>query len=196
MNRNKTQRRRTTEPATGPFLGDNTAKSTENSLEAFFVAEAATFKQPWQKLDRGSRLDRLRKFVQAYEEAKPLTPAERASLLTAILQAFELRQLNSKLAVDYDADTGGLSRHRIAIDLSTTNGYPDGCTIDTDGNLWIASAPGVQIWTPQGQRIGMIRTPEASGNVCFGGPKRNRLFMAASQSLYAVYVGTQGAGPA
>ena len=106
MNRNKTQRRRpTTEAPSGPFLGDNTAKSTETSLEAFFVAEAATFNQPWQKLDRGSRLDRLRKFVQVYEEDKPLTPAERSSLLTAILQAFELRQLNSKLAVEYDAAT-------------------------------------------------------------------------------------------
>ena len=43
--------------------------------------------------------------------------------------------------------------------------------------------------------FGRIRLPEISGNVCFGGPKRNRLFMAASQSLYAVYTGTQGAAP-
>jgi gluconolactonase len=43
--------------------------------------------------------------------------------------------------------------------------------------------------------IGRIRLPEVCGNVCFGGPKRNRLFMAASQSLYAVYTGTQGAAP-
>ena len=43
--------------------------------------------------------------------------------------------------------------------------------------------------------IGRIRLPEVCGNVCFGGPKRNRLFMAASQSLYAVYVDTQGAAP-
>jgi gluconolactonase len=45
--------------------------------------------------------------------------------------------------------------------------------------------------------IGRIRLPEICGNVCFGGPKRNRLFMfmAASQSLYAIYVNTQGAAP-
>jgi hypothetical protein len=55
---------------------------------------------------------------------------------------------------------------------------------------------GVTVWTPEGQLIGRIRLPEVCGNICFGGPKRNRLFMAASQSLYAVYVATQGAAPA
>jgi sugar lactone lactonase YvrE len=54
---------------------------------------------------------------------------------------------------------------------------------------------GVTVWTPEGKLIGRIRLPEICGNVCFGGPKRNRLFMAASQSLYALYVGTQGAAP-
>jgi hypothetical protein len=80
------------------------AKATEDSLDALFAAETTnTFQQPWQKLDRGARLDRLRKFVQTYTpEGTPLTPAERASLLTATLQAFELRQLNTKLAVEYD----------------------------------------------------------------------------------------------
>ena len=46
-----------------------------------------------------------------------------------------------------------------------------------------------------GKLIGRIRLPEVCGNVCFGGPKRNRLFMAASQSIYAVYLSTQGAAP-
>ena len=46
---------------------------------------------------------------------------------------------------------------------------------------------GVTVWNPDGKLIGRIRLPEVCGNVCFGGPKRNRLFMAASQSLYAVY---------
>ena len=49
----------------------------------------------------------------------------------------------------------------------------------------------VTVWTPDGKLIGRIRLPEVCGNLCFGGPKRNRLFMAASQSLYAVYVNTQ-----
>jgi gluconolactonase len=53
----------------------------------------------------------------------------------------------------------------------------------------------VTVWTPDGKLIGRIRLPEVCGNICFGGPKRNRLFMAASQSFYAVYTATQGAGP-
>ncbi|HVR83689.1 MAG TPA: SMP-30/gluconolactonase/LRE family protein [Planctomycetota bacterium] len=79
---------------------------------------------------------------------------------------------------------------------------PDGVRCDVDGNLWCSSNAGrsvgysgVTVWTPQGQLIGRIRLPEVCANVCFGGPKRNRLFMAASQSLYAVYLATQGAAP-
>lgn len=112
MQRNKTQRRRIapTPPSdvAGPFQGDNVAKSTEDSLDALMAAETTnTFQQTWQKLDRGSRLDRLRKFVQAFNPTtgQPLSPAERASLLTAILGAFELRQLNTKLAVEYEPTT-------------------------------------------------------------------------------------------
>jgi hypothetical protein len=108
MQRSKTQRRRgpATPGATAgdtSFVGDSVVKATEDSLDALFAAETmATFNQPWQKLDRGSRLDRLRRYVQGYPT---LTPAERASLLTAILQAFEAKQLNTKLAVDYDPVT-------------------------------------------------------------------------------------------
>jgi gluconolactonase len=79
---------------------------------------------------------------------------------------------------------------------------PDGVRCDVNGNLWASSNAGrhvgyngVTVWTPEGKLIGRIRLPEVCGNVCFGGPKRNRLFMAASQSLYAVYVNTQGAAP-
>jgi gluconolactonase len=71
-----------------------------------------------------------------------------------------------------------------------------------EGNLWASSNAGrnvgysgVSVFNPAGKLIGRIRLPEICGNVAFGGPKRNRLFMAASQSLYAVYLGTQGAGP-
>ena len=78
-------------------------------------------------------------------------------------------------------------------------GSADGIRAGTDGNIWTgagwggASYDGVHVFTPTGERIGMIALPEACANVCFGGSKRNRLFMAASQSLYAVYVGTRGA---
>ena len=79
---------------------------------------------------------------------------------------------------------------------------PDGARCDVDGNVWVSSNAGravgysgVTVWSPAGKLIGRIRLPEVCANIAFGGAKRNRLFMAASQSLYAVYVGTQGAGP-
>jgi gluconolactonase len=76
----------------------------------------------------------------------------------------------------------------------------DGIRADVYGNLWCSSsAPagysGVTVWNPSGAPIGRIRLPEVCANLTFGGPKRNRLFMAASQSLYAVHVNTQGAAP-
>ena len=80
---------------------------------------------------------------------------------------------------------------------------PDGVRTDVEGNVWSSSNAGrsvgysgVTVWNPEGKLIGRIRLPEVCGNICFGGPKRNRLFMAGSQSLYAVYVSTQGAAPA
>ena len=78
-------------------------------------------------------------------------------------------------------------------------GLADGIRADTDGNIWVgagwvgAGYDGVHIFTPEGERIGQILLPEICANVCFGGPKRNRLFMAAGQSLYAVYVEARGA---
>ena len=70
---------------------------------------------------------------------------------------------------------------------------------DVDGNLWCgwgmgsAELDGVRVFAPDGKPIGHIHLPERCANVCFGGLKRNRLFMAASQGLYALYVNTQGA---
>ena len=80
---------------------------------------------------------------------------------------------------------------------------PDGLRCDVNGNVWASSNAGravgysgVTVWSPEGKLLGRIRLPEVCGNVTFGGPKRNRLFMAASQSLYAVYTATQGQGRA
>jgi gluconolactonase len=77
-------------------------------------------------------------------------------------------------------------------------GIADGIRADVDGNIWAGASggpgyDGVHVFSPSGQRIGMILLPEICANICFGGARRNRLFMAASQSLYSVYVGTRGA---
>jgi len=78
----------------------------------------------------------------------------------------------------------------------------DGIRVDIYGNLWCGSNAGnnlgysgVTVWNPDGKLLGRIRLPETCANICFGGPKRNRLFMTAGQSLYALYVNTQGASP-
>jgi gluconolactonase len=96
---------------------------------------------------------------------------------------------------DIDGKTARNGKRFIQLDVPGT-GAPaaaDGMRSDADGNIWVGARPGVQVITPGGERIGMIRLPENCANVCFGGSKRNRLFMAASQSLYAVYVLTTGA---
>jgi len=69
----------------------------------------------------------------------------------------------------------------------------DGIRCDADGNIWAGARPGVLVITPTSETIGMIRLPETCANICFGGARRNRLFMVASQSLYAVYIDTVGA---
>jgi gluconolactonase len=97
----------------------------------------------------------------------------------------------------YDIDGKALrnGKRLLVLDVPGT-GAPsaaDGIRCDVDGNIWAGARPGVQIITPGGERIGMIRLPETCANICFGGTRRNRLFMAASQSLYAVYVETMGA---
>ncbi|QIE57321.1 SMP-30/gluconolactonase/LRE family protein [Pikeienuella piscinae] len=107
-------------------------------------------------------------------------------------------------AFDVDPDNT-LSNRRLFTDcmVDGVKCGPDGVRADVNGNIWCSSNAGravgysgVTCWSPEGKLLGRIRIPEICGNICFGGPKRNRLFMAASQSIYAVYLATQGAGPA
>ena len=98
----------------------------------------------------------------------------------------------------YDMDGRTLRNSRRFAQLTQPgSGAPaaaDGIRCDVDGNVWAGARPGVQVIAADGAAIGVIRLPENCANVCFGGARRNRLFMTASQSLYAVYVETQGAG--
>ena len=76
---------------------------------------------------------------------------------------------------------------------------PDAVRADIDGNIWASGGwtgygfDGIHCFTPEGERIGHIKLPETTSNLVFGGPKRNRLMITASQSIYAVYVNTRGA---
>ena len=107
---------------------------------------------------------------------------------------------NIKVYDVVDGRTLRNGRQYISMELADKGaGLADGIRADTDGNIWVgagwvgAGYDGVHIFTPEGERIGQILLPEICANVCFGGPKRNRLFMAAGQSLYAVYVEAHGA---
>ncbi|MYH62232.1 MAG: SMP-30/gluconolactonase/LRE family protein [Caldilineaceae bacterium SB0675_bin_29] len=90
-----------------------------------------------------------------------------------------------------------LENGRLFVDMNP--GMADGIRCDEDGNLWAAAGwagpgfDGAHCYAPDGTRIGQIHLPEICANLCFGGAGKNRLFMAGSQSLYAVYVETTGA---
>ncbi len=72
-------------------------------------------------------------------------------------------------------------------------GLPDGFRFDIDGNLWTSAGDGAHCFAPDGTLIGKILTPERVANLTFGGPKGNRLYIAATSSIYAVYLTTNGA---
>jgi len=96
----------------------------------------------------------------------------------------------------WDVDGKKLRNGRTFTVLTQPGGAPssaDGIRCDTLGNIWCGARPGVLVVAPDGDTIGMIRLPEVCANLCFGGTKRNRLFMTASQSLYSLYVAVQGA---
>ena len=95
----------------------------------------------------------------------------------------------------YDIVNGEAVNGRVFFDA--TPGYTDGIRVDTEGNIWCGFSggdgeDGVAVFAPDGVMIGRILLPERCSNVCFGGRKRNRLFMTASQSVYALYVEAQG----
>ena len=100
------------------------------------------------------------------------------------------------LVHDVVGDGRKLANRKVLIDAGP-RGTPDGFRCDVDGNLWCGwgmtdALDGVRIFNPAGDPLGHIALPERCANLCFGGRYRNRLFMAASHSLYALYVNTQG----
>ncbi len=98
----------------------------------------------------------------------------------------------------YDVeDNARLVNGRVFCDMGQS--LADGIRCDIDGNIWSSAGwagednDGIHIFAPDGDMIGKIHLPEPVSNLCFGGVKRNRLFITASQSVYALYVEAQGA---
>ncbi len=116
----------------------------------------------------------------------------------ALLYIVESRS-NPRKILAFDVHNGRkLANRRVLIDAGP--GSPDGFRVDIDGNLWCGwgmgkeGLDGVHVFDPGGKLIGRIDLPERCANLCFGGVHRNRLFMAASTSVYALYVNIQGVG--
>jgi gluconolactonase len=137
------------------------------------------------------------------------------------LYVVESRALPHRIIWSYDVAADGKTlSNKAALIVATDEGALDGFRVDRDGNLWcgwgsnarLQEAPtriggrdvyrpqgrsedldGVKVFDAGGKAIGFIRLPERCANLCFGGPKNNRLYMAASHSLYALHVESQGA---
>jgi gluconolactonase len=109
-----------------------------------------------------------------------------AALNPRVIQVFDVTDNGTKLA------------NKRPFINAEPGGTPDGFRVDVDGNLWCGwgmgneKQDGVKVFDNTGKPIGFIALPERCANVCFGGVKRNRLFMAASHSVYSLYVNTQG----
>jgi gluconolactonase len=121
------------------------------------------------------------------------------------LYLVEGRVAPNRLVWAYEVNADGSLGSRTKVVEALNHGALDGIRCDVDGNLWcgwgstgaLAGQPdmldGVMVFNPQGKAIGHIRLPERCGNLCFGGAEGNRLFMASSHSLYAIFVNTRGA---
>ena len=98
----------------------------------------------------------------------------------------------------FDVVANKLRKSRVFAD-DFSPGFTDGMRVDVKGNVWCSmgwadpAEDGVRCYAPDGDMIGKVHLPETCANLCFGGKKRNRLFMCGSTSIYALYVDIQGA---
>ncbi len=119
-----------------------------------------------------------------------------------ILYVVESRATPHRKIWAYDVAGSTLSNKRLFVDAQGPGAY-DGIKVDVQGNLWCGfgsseatqaqALDGVRVYAPSGAPIAHIHLPERCANLCFGAARRNRLFMAAGHSLYALYVNTRGA---
>lgn len=93
----------------------------------------------------------------------------------------------------FDVAEGGRSLSKGRVFATIDKGVPDGMRVDMAGNVWSSAADGVHCFAPDGTLLGKILVPQVVSNLAFGGPRRNRLFITATKSLYSIYTATTGA---
>jgi gluconolactonase len=153
-------------------------------------AELPTHVYRWQPGEKGGSLSVVAEGINQ-PNGLAFSPDE------SVLYIVESRSVPRRILA-YDVKGGSsLANRRVLIDAGPA-GTPDGLRVDVDGNLWCGwgmgteDLDGVHVFNPDGRLIGRIGLPERCANLCFGGVYRNRLFMAATTSLYSLYVNTQG----
>ena len=187
----------------GPGAGSVWFTDPSFGIHGWWEGEPATAESPHAvyRIDAASgRLDRVIADL-AGPNGLAFSPDE------TVLYVVESRAAPSRLIWAYDVGAGGaLTNKRLHIDANGA-GALDGIAVDADGNLWCgwgsdgrpgaasAGLDGVRVFNRAGQPIGHIHLPERCANLCFGGERRNRLFMASCHSLYALYVNVQGTVP-
>jgi gluconolactonase len=157
-----------------------------------YEGRQATFELPTAvyRLDPGQ--GRPEPVIQDLERPNGLCFAPGGSLLYVVDSGSTPRAIHV-----YEVDGGRVGAGRRFADM--TPGSSDGIRCDSDGNLWAAAGgggdgyDGVHVLAPDGTLIGQVVLPESCANLCFGGAAGNRLFMAASRSIYALYVNATGA---
>ena len=187
----------------GPGAGSVWFTDPSFGIHGWWEGEPATAESPHAvyRIDAASgRLDRVIADL-AGPNGLAFSPDE------DVLYVVESRAAPSRLIWAYDVGAGGaLTNKRPHIDANGA-GALDGIAVDADGNLWCGwgsdgrpgaasdGLDGVRVFNRAGQPIGHIHLPERCANLCFGGERRNRLFMASCHSLYALYVNVQGTVP-
>ena len=183
---------------------DGKTLKVEKVADDIFKPNGLCFSPDYKKLyvaDTGaSHYDDAPKNIKVWdivEEKKLANGKEFASM--KLPMKFKWDQLSDAEKQEVGQNAGGVVFANTPVDLEKA-GFADGIRCDVDGNVWASAGwvgdgyDGVHVFEPkEGVRIGQILLPEICSNVCFGGTKRNRLFMTASTSVYAVYVETKGA---
>lgn len=178
------------------YVIDGKSGKIEKVTDEIFKPNGLCFSADYKKLyvaDTGaSHYDNAPKNIKVWDvDGKKLKGGREFASMKAIVRGAHAHILSGE-----QIKTPGLGIR----DSDYVAGFADGIRCDVDGNIWASAGwvgagyDGVHIFAgTDGQRIGQILLPEICSNVCFGGAKRNRLFMTASTSVYAVYVETQGA---
>ncbi|MBE7419411.1 MAG: SMP-30/gluconolactonase/LRE family protein [Ideonella sp.] len=167
-------------------------------IAGHWEGEPAASETPWAVYRIDPRNGELQRVIDdlAAPNGLAFSPDEQ------MLYVVESRALPHRRIWAYDVGADGtLTRKRLFVDAGGPGAY-DGIKVDISGHVWCGFGSsdgtqadrldGVRVYNPAGQDVAHIHLPERCANLCFGGAKHNRLFMAASHSLYALYVNTRG----